>query len=109
MSNPKILVLGTHNRKKRLELDALLQPYQVDVRCLADFPAALEVAETGSTFEENARLKATQQAAHLGHWVLGEDSGLAVDALDGAPGIYSARYSGKTLRTTPTTKNCWTR
>jgi XTP/dITP diphosphohydrolase len=63
------------------------------LKTLADFPAAIEVAETGTTFAENARLKATVQARHLQHWVLGEDSGLSVDALQGAPGVYSARFS----------------
>jgi XTP/dITP diphosphohydrolase len=64
------------------------------VRTLADYPNALVVVEDGDSFAANATLKATQQAAHLRAWVLGEDSGLVVDALDGAPGIYSARYSG---------------
>ena len=88
------LVLGTHNQKKRLELEKLLAPYGFDLKTLADFPDALEVEETGQTFAENATLKATQQAQHLQAWVLGEDSGLAVDALDGRPGIYSARFAG---------------
>ncbi len=94
MSLPKLLVLGTHNYKKGLELAELLAPHGLTLRTLADFPDALEVEETGETFGENAILKATRQAEHLGCWVLGEDSGLAVDALQGAPGIYSARYSG---------------
>ena len=88
------LVLGTHNRKKGLELAGLLGPRGFQVKTLADYPQALTVEETGSSFAENAALKATQQARHLGHWVLGEDSGLVVDALEGAPGIYSARFSG---------------
>lgn len=87
------LVLGTGNRKKGIELAELVTPLGIDVLTLAEFPAAIEVAETGSTFAENARLKATEQARHLGQWVLADDSGLAVDALDGAPGVYSARYS----------------
>jgi XTP/dITP diphosphohydrolase len=72
----------------------LFEPLGLKIQTLADFPDAIEVVEDGDTFAANARLKATGQAQHLGHWVLGEDSGLAVDALDGAPGIYSARYSG---------------
>jgi len=88
------LVLGTHNRKKGTELAALVAPLGIDVRTLADFPAALAVVEDGATFAENARKKAIEQAAHLHAWVLGEDSGLSVDALRGAPGVFSARYSG---------------
>ena len=61
---------------------------------LAGLPAAVEVDETGSTFAENAALKATQQAVALGRWVLAEDSGLVVPALGGAPGLHSARFSG---------------
>lgn len=89
------LVLGSHNRKKLLELQALVDPTLVDVVSLAEIPAAIEVAETGDTFEANARLKAVEQAVHLGRWVLAEDSGLSVDALSGRPGVYSARYSGE--------------
>lgn len=88
------LVLGTGNVKKRRELLQLLEPYPIELKSLADFPDALDVEETGTTFAENAELKAVQQAQHLGHWVMGEDSGLSVAALDGRPGIYSARYSG---------------
>jgi XTP/dITP diphosphohydrolase len=88
------LVLGTANRKKGNELARLLAPLGLTIRTLADDPRALAVEETGSTFAENAVLKAAQQAAHLGQWVLAEDSGLAVDALSGGPGVRSARYSG---------------
>jgi len=90
-----LVVLGTRNRKKGQELFALLAPLGISLATLADFPESLEVAETGDTFAENARLKAVVQAKHLNRWVLGEDSGLAVDALQGAPGVYSARYSGE--------------
>jgi XTP/dITP diphosphohydrolase len=89
-----LLVLGTHNRKKGEELAQLLGEVAIEVRTLADFPDAIDVVENGTTFAENAALKATQQARHLGRWVLGEDSGLMVDALGGAPGVLSARYSG---------------
>lgn len=92
--NPFTLVLGTRNQKKRRELEYLLQPHGILLRSLDDFPNAIEVEETGATFRENAALKAVQQAKHLGHWVLGEDSGISVDALDGAPGVFSARFSG---------------
>lgn len=94
MARQRLLVLGTHNQKKRGELAELLAPLGIELKTLADFPDAIEVAEVGQTFADNARLKASEQAVHLGHWVLGEDSGLSVDALGGAPGVYSARYAG---------------
>lgn len=90
----RLLILGTHNKKKGRELAELLAPFGFVLRTLAEVADAIEVEETGTTFAENAALKATVQARHLGCWVLGEDSGLAVDALDGAPGVYSARFSG---------------
>ena len=89
-----VLVLGTRNAKKQRELEMLLSPYNILLKSLADLPDSIEVEETGTTFEENATLKAVQQAKHLGQWVLGEDSGLSVEALGGAPGVYSARFSG---------------
>ena len=95
MSSLHLLVLGTHNRKKGKELETLLAPHGIQLKTLADFPDALEVVEDGDSFAENARRKACVQACHLKQWVLGEDSGLSVDALGGAPGIYSARYSGE--------------
>ncbi len=88
------LVLGTHNQKKLRELQQLLAHHTIVVSSLAEFPDALVVPETGTTFVENARLKATVQAMHLQRWVLAEDSGLSVEALNGRPGVYSARYSG---------------
>jgi XTP/dITP diphosphohydrolase len=91
---PRVLVLGSHNRKKLGELAELLEPHGFVLKTLADFPAAMEVEETGETFAANAGLKATVQAKHLGQWVLGEDSGLSVDVLGGAPGVFSARFSG---------------
>ena len=90
----RVIVLGTHNQKKGREMAKLFAPYGLQLKTLADFPDPLEVEESGTTFAANATLKACQQAVHLQHWVLGEDSGLAVDALDGRPGVYSARYSG---------------
>ncbi len=88
------LVLGTHNSSKKKELVRLLAPLGFTLLTLEDFPNALQVEETGTTFAENATLKAVQQAKHLRHWVLGEDSGLAVDALGGGPGVNSARFAG---------------
>jgi XTP/dITP diphosphohydrolase len=89
-----VLVLGTSNRKKGLELAALIKPLGIEVRTLVDFPHAIAVEETGDTFAANAQLKATLQARHLGQWVLADDSGICVDALDGRPGVFSARYAG---------------
>jgi XTP/dITP diphosphohydrolase len=88
------LVIGTGNRKKGLELAHLLAPLKLELLTLADFANPLDVEENGDTFAANAALKAGQQAKHLDEWVLADDSGLAVDALDGAPGVYSARYAG---------------
>ena len=92
-STPR-LVLGTGNRKKAAELVALLTPAGWTVETLADYPAGPAVEETGDSFSANALLKAMAQAGRLNRWVLGEDSGLAVDALGGAPGILSARFAG---------------
>lgn len=92
--NLPLLVLGTGNRKKRLELEQLLAGLPLRLTTLADFPDSIEVEETGTSFAENAALKASHQARRLGQWVLAEDSGLSVEALGGAPGVWSARYAG---------------
>jgi XTP/dITP diphosphohydrolase len=89
------LVLGTRNNKKRKELEYLLRPCSgIQLKTLDGFENAIEVEETGTTFAENAALKASQQAERLGQWVLGEDSGISVAALNGKPGVYSARFAG---------------
>lgn len=90
----EFLVLGTTNRHKVTELVELLAPSGLALRSLTDFPSVLTVYETGDTFAANAALKASAQAQHLGAWVLGEDSGIEVDALGARPGIFSARYAG---------------
>ena len=89
------LMLGTRNRKKRQEIVEILGDLGLDLGDLADRPDVPDVDETGSTFEENARLKAVQVAKTTGAWTLGEDSGLVVPALKGRPGVHSARYAGK--------------
>ena len=94
LKTPFTLVIGTHNRKKGEELADLLTPLGFRVLTLDAFPNAIQVVEDGDTFAANAALKASQQAVHLGQWVLADDSGLAVDALRGAPGVYSARFAG---------------
>ena len=94
MTAPATLVLGTTNEGKLRELVELLAPFGIPCRSLRGLAAAVDVEETGTTFAENAALKAGRQATALGAWVLAEDSGLVVDALGGAPGVYSARFSG---------------
>lgn len=89
-----MLVLGTTNEGKVRELLALLEPYGISCCSLAGLDRAVDVKETGTTFAENAALKASQQAIALGSWVLAEDSGLVVPALGGEPGVRSARFSG---------------
>jgi XTP/dITP diphosphohydrolase len=90
-----VLVLGTRNRKKREEIEEILGVLGIELQDLSRWPDAPEVVEDASTFEGNARKKASQTARALGQWVLGEDSGLVVPALHGRPGVYSARYAGK--------------
>ncbi|MGQ9562070.1 MAG: RdgB/HAM1 family non-canonical purine NTP pyrophosphatase [Thermogutta sp.] len=94
MESP-IGVLGSGNRHKITELLDLLAPAGVSWKLLTDFPDITDVEETGTTFAENARLKAAAYARQLKHWVLAEDAGLAVDILGGEPGVFSARYAGK--------------
>jgi XTP/dITP diphosphohydrolase len=92
---PPRLILGTRNRKKRNEIVEILGDLGLEFGDLADRPDVPDVEETGTNFEENARLKAEQVAKATGEWTLGEDSGLVVPALNGRPGVYSARYAGK--------------
>jgi XTP/dITP diphosphohydrolase len=89
------LVVGTRNAKKRQEILEILGDLPLEIRDLSSRPDAPEVVEDGATFEANARKKAAERARFLGEWVLGEDSGLVVPALQGRPGVYSARYAGK--------------
>ncbi|MBU4526158.1 MAG: RdgB/HAM1 family non-canonical purine NTP pyrophosphatase [Desulfomicrobium sp.] len=90
------IVLATGNAGKIRELSAMLAELNPDVRVLGlkDFPHIGEIPETGATFEDNARIKALAVARATGLVAVADDSGLAVDALNGAPGVYSARYSG---------------
>ncbi len=89
------VVLATRNKGKLAELEALLGSFGVAVLGLEAFPDIGEIEETGATFAENARLKARTVAGATGLVALADDSGLAVDKLSGAPGVYSARYSGQ--------------
>jgi XTP/dITP diphosphohydrolase len=87
------LVIATHNPGKRTEIAALLAPFKVDVIGAAELGLP-EPEETGTTFESNAALKALAAANASGLPALADDSGLVVPALDGAPGVYSARWAG---------------
>ncbi len=89
------LLLATRNEGKIRELRALLSVAGVTLETFEAHPEIGETAETGKTFEENARLKASESARQGECWALGEDSGLEVDALGGAPGVGSARFSGE--------------
>ena len=84
----KKLVVATGNPGKVKEMGKYLQEFDVE---LALKPKEIEIEETGDTFLANARLKASQTALQLQQWSIADDSGLMVDALDGQPGIYSAR------------------
>ncbi len=90
-----LLMLATRNRKKRQEIVDILGDLPLEFGDLLQRSDVPEVDETGTTFEENARLKATQVARATNAWTLGEDSGLVVPALNGQPGVYSARYAGE--------------
>jgi XTP/dITP diphosphohydrolase len=94
---PPIIVLATRNPGKTAEIRSLLAGFPVDVRDLTDFGPIPEVEEDGATFEENAYKKASFTARVLGFPALSDDSGLCVPALDGAPGVHSARYGGPGL------------
>ena len=89
------IVLASRNKKKTKEVSEILATVGFRVLAVTEFPNVAEVEEDGQTFAENAAKKASQVARELNQWVIGEDSGLMVDALNGAPGIYSARYSGE--------------
>jgi XTP/dITP diphosphohydrolase len=88
------LVVASRNRKKTVEIRDLLAPYGIEVVGISEIAGVPDVVEDGQTFAENAAKKASQTARTLSLWTLGEDSGLEVAALAGAPGIYSARFSG---------------
>jgi XTP/dITP diphosphohydrolase len=89
------LLIATHNAGKVRELESLLDGLPWRLRSLAEFPDVMKVEETGSTFAENAALKARGYAAQTRLWTLADDSGLEVEALGGAPGVLSARYGGE--------------
>jgi len=88
-------LLATRNAKKLAELRRILNGLDVDIVGLDDVPSYVEVPETGLTFADNALLKAREGVKHTGLPTIADDSGIAVDALGGMPGVFSARWSGK--------------
>ncbi len=90
----KTLLLATRNEGKLREFSALFADQGIGIETLVPHPDLADVEETGKTFAENAKLKASEYARRMGLWTIAEDSGLTVDALDGAPGVLSARYAG---------------
>jgi XTP/dITP diphosphohydrolase len=88
------ILIATRNQDKVREISALLDLPEINFVGLDEFPDCPEAEENGSTFEDNAMIKASQAAYHSGLWSLADDSGLIIDALDGQPGIYSARFAG---------------
>lgn len=93
---PMKIVLATTNMHKLREFRAMFKSIpEIDLVSLSDFPSYEPPEETGVTFEENAVLKAVAAARELNVWVIADDSGLSVPALNNAPGVYSARYAGQ--------------
>ena len=90
-------VLASNNKKKMVEMRAILGELGVEVLSQADVGVSIEPEENGTTFEENSRIKAVAIMEATGLPAIADDSGLVVDALDGAPGVYSARYGGEGL------------
>lgn len=90
------LVIGSRNIHKIREFRAILKPFvKFDLLSLIDFPQYTPPNETGATFEENAIMKAVHAATELQRWVIADDSGIVIPALNGAPGVYSRRYAGE--------------
>lgn len=89
------LVIATHNQGKLNEFKELMKDLPIDIKCLSDFEKFEEPEETGKTFAANAKLKASYYAKKTGLTCIADDSGLEVQALDGAPGVRSARYAGE--------------
>ena len=89
------IVLATYNRDKRAEMLAILSSFPIELLSLDDFPEIGEIIEDGTTLEENALIKANTVHTKTGLYAWADDTGLEVDALDGQPGVYSARYAGE--------------
>ncbi len=91
----QIIVLATTNQGKTREIHELLKGFPIEIKNLNDFGPIPEVIEDGTTFDDNAYKKASFTARILGYPAMADDSGLCVEALDGAPGVWSARYAGE--------------
>lgn len=91
----KQVIIATKNKGKAKDFEAIFNPYGFEVLTLHDVANDMDIEETGTTFEENAVLKAEALAERLQTFVIADDSGLAIDALNGAPGVYSARFAGE--------------
>jgi len=89
------IVIATRNKGKTAEIEEMLRDFPVQIKNLGDFGPIPEIEEDGDTFDENAYKKASMTARMLGVPALADDSGLVVEALGGAPGVYSARYAGE--------------
>ncbi len=89
------LVIATKNEGKKREIEALLRDMPIDIFALTDFPEVPDVEEDADTLEGNAKKKALASHAHFNMAALADDTGLEVAALDGRPGVYSARYAGE--------------
>ncbi|MEL1222888.1 MAG: RdgB/HAM1 family non-canonical purine NTP pyrophosphatase [Candidatus Neomarinimicrobiota bacterium] len=95
MSRRRKLILATHNTHKQKEMNALLESLGVNIIGLNEYPQIGDIEETGTTLIENSFIKARAVYKSTGLPSLADDTGLEVDALDGAPGVYSARYAGE--------------
>lgn len=91
------IILATHNLHKMEEMMDVLKDLNVNLLTLTEFPEIGEIPETGKTLEENALIKARTVNKITGIPAIGDDTGLEVDALNGAPGVYSARYAGENV------------
>lgn len=91
----KSIIVATKNKGKAKEFERMFNRYGIEVKTLVDVPEIPDIEETGKTFEENAIIKAEAIAKLTDSLVIADDSGLVIDALDGRPGVYSARYAGE--------------
>ncbi len=90
-----VFAIATNNKKKLAEIKRILDEFSYSYKSLADLNLDIEIEETGKTFEENAYIKASEIAKITNMPAIADDSGLSVDILNGAPGVFSARYAGE--------------
>ena len=100
------LVFATHNLNKLKEVKEMV-PEGIEILSLSDINCTEEIEETGTTLEENARIKVTYVKDHYGYDCFSDDSGLEIDSLNGAPGVYSARYAGEDKNNYNNIKKVW--